>query len=247
MNYLKAAKRAFWNNIPDKYYLPLLYHAGSGAKKIIRKEISILMELVKARNVAVDIGANIGLYSYPLSKAFRKVVAFEPVPHCAAILKNYGAANIEVHNVGLSSFDGFLELHIPVHNGVEISGCASFSNIPGKDGKIITSPVTTLDRCLLTGVSLMKIDVEGHELEVLKGADVTIKREKPVILIEIEQRHLDFPMEIIFNRLRSYGYQGYFISGKALLPLSEFSLHIHQRQQDLNSGGAYVCNFIFKM
>ena len=56
----------------------------------------------------------------------------------------------------------------------------------------------------------IKIDVEGHEAAVLPGATATIDRERPRIVIEIEQRHLDCPISDIFDQIRVHGYRGWF-------------------------------------
>ncbi len=238
-------KKTLFGAIPDRYYLPAMYYSNSCTRKIIQEEIAVVRQLVHRRSVAVDIGANIGLYAYPLSRIFDKIVAFEPIPQCSSILKNYKAKNIEVHSVGLSSFTGVLELCIPVQNGEEIFGCASFSNSKIQSSKSIRCPVAKLDSYALTNVSFMKIDAEGHEIEVIKGGDATIKREKPLILIEIEQRHLDVPMECVFNELIGYGYRGYFIYKHQLMPLSEFSVSVHQNL--LVNANDYVNNFFFSM
>jgi hypothetical protein len=111
----------------------------------------------------------------------------------------------------------------------------------------LSVPVAPLDAFDLRDVSFIKIDVEGHELEVLRGARGTIKREAPNVLIEVEQRQLDHPMQTVFDLLEGWGFRGFFLKGRQLLPLSEFSLPLHQRA----SGGEavpreYINNFIFR-
>ena len=77
-------------------------------------------------------------------------------------------------------------------------------------------------------VDLVKIDVEGHEMSVLRGASVTLRKYLPAMLIEIEQRHLDCPIKDVFAEIDDIGYVLYFIDGAALRPISEFDLEKHQ-------------------
>ena len=86
--------------------------------------------------------------------------------------------------------------------------------------KIIEVPVNTIDN-FVQGISLnridfLKIDVEGHEDEVLKGGLSTIKKFKPIIQIEIEQRHNDFHISRIFDRIKEMGYSCYYFDPVSL-------------------------------
>ncbi|MCM8807767.1 MAG: FkbM family methyltransferase [Candidatus Omnitrophica bacterium] len=183
-----------------------------------------------------------------------RVEAFEPIPECAETILAYsrylakkGKNNIYVHRVGLSNTSGYLTLHIPVRNGKRVFAYASFEYIenPYED---IQVPVFRLDDFNFRNVSFIKIDVEGHEDKVLEGAQETILREKPVILIEIEQRHMPGrSIEDVFNKIIAFGYEGSFLFRNKLTPLSEFSYEKHQ-QPYLNNVMCrdYINNFIFK-
>lgn len=242
-------KKLIWfaiENIPKRYELPFQYWYCK-LRAPLEEEMGLLKDLVGGGEVAIDIGANIGFYSYALSKICTRVEAFEPNPKCLDVLKAYNAKNIGTHNEGLSSQSGFLELHIPVVNGKEMAGHGSVNglNIAHVSRKIT---VSKLDDYEFKQVSFIKIDVEGHELEVIRGAKDTLLREKPNLLIEIEQRHLSFPMNMIFDELVRLGYKGYFLYEGKLRSVSEFSDKLHQKTP-LESGGnmKYVNNFIFRM
>jgi hypothetical protein len=76
-------------------------------------------------------------------------------------------------------------------------------------------------------VSFIKIDVEGHELSVLEGGVRTIANNRPVLWVEIEQRHLSRPMSDVFEFIKSLGYDGGFYDG-TFQPLEKFRYEIHQ-------------------
>jgi hypothetical protein len=75
----------------------------------------------------------------------------------------------------------------------------------------------------------MKCDVEGHELAVLRGAEQTLRRCLPTILIEIEQRHQGGDIRETFAFLTDLGYGGHFLRDRDLCALEEFDLDRDQR------------------
>lgn len=211
------------------------------------EEILMLPKWIKKGGVAIDIGANMGLYSYALSKICDTVEAFEPNPRNLSILRAYGASNIKVHDAALSSENGTGELNIPTENDVELHGLASLSNkFPSQN--IIQVNLEKLDKYNFNNVSFIKIDVEGHELDVIKGAKFTIKMNRPIILVEIEQRHLSFPMSQVFDEIKTNGYTGVFFLNNKLYELSFFTNDKHQRTScngNHDENRKIVNNFLF--
>jgi FkbM family methyltransferase len=180
-------------------------------------ELLELDRILDRRDLAVDVGANRGFYSYAFTRRFRRVVAFEPNPAIVADLEMLGAPNLEVHNVALSSGEGKLELFVPRVNGEEQHGWASFDrgNLPGAtDFKVLEVPVRPLDAFGLKGVSFIKIDVEGHETAALAGAAATIRDSRPTVLIEVKDRNRDEVMGF-FDRL---GYAPFRLRRGKLVP-----------------------------
>jgi len=238
-------KKRLMRIVPKSLFLPTLYYY----KKLtgqLDDELLMLKEIIGHCKCAVDIGANVGLYSYVLSKFCDRVEAFEPNPDCAETILAYNASNIKVHNIGLSSQSGYLTLHIPIINGMPVPGFASFEEFEG-DQERIRVPVRRLDDFNIKDVSFIKIDVEGHEGEVLEGARQTILRERPILLIEIEQRHIAKPIEEVFDQILKLGYTGYFLQNRKLRPLTDFSYKVHQEPflQDVMNR-KYINDFIFK-
>jgi FkbM family methyltransferase len=236
--------------IPDAYNLPLRYFH----KKLCGKldyELIYLRSEVKGCYRAIDIGANIGIYSYSFSKYCKKVDSFEPVSEITRMLKQYAeqSKNIKIYNVGLSNKSSRENIHIPYVDGTNIPniGLASLNDF-GVECKKIEIEICKLDDYSFVDVGIIKIDVEGHEYQVLEGAEKTIRKYKPFILIEIEQRHLvDRPMNDTFDLINSFGYRGYFFHNKKKYSIDDFIYEVHQKPylNDIYSEN-YINNFIFE-
>ena len=240
-----SLKRSIWQ-LTSRYNLQLdSYYYYLRVMKLLEGEIFLMGAISHNDGIALDIGANFGVWSYHMSKIFYSVEAFEPIAECCDVIRNTRRKNINVHNEALSSEEGSMELHIPREGGQLLLQSASLGDVKGQFDKR-TVPVKRLDNYKFSNVRFMKIDVEGHETEVIKGAEKTIKKFLPTMIIEIEQRHLSFPMDNVFKLLDSYGYNAFFLSGRKLRPYAEFS---YQRDQEpyLNnlSSDFYVHNFIF--
>ena len=238
-------KNWIWNQT-NKFHCQLdaLYYY-SRITRILESEIFIANAIEDRSGVAIDIGANLGIWSYHLSKLFVKVEAFEPIAGRCNVIRSTRRKNISVHNEGLSSTAGNMELRIPKEGG-RLSMPSGGPEIADRDFQNEVVPIRTLDDHSFANVKFMKIDVGGHEIEVLEGARKTIIGEKPVMIVEIEQRRLDFPMDKVFELLKSYGYEAFFLSGRRLRHYSEFSYDVDQLPYLNNlSSIFYVHNFIF--
>lgn len=231
---------------PSKYELPIVYYKYR-VIGMFDEEILLLPKLLSKGGVAVDVGANIGLYSYVLSKICDTVEAFEPVPNNFRVLQNYNARNINVHEAALSSKNGTSVLNIPIENNIEIYGLASLSTRFAKQ-KELRVPTKRVDDYNFTDVRFIKIDVEGHELDVIKGTKNTIEKWRPIIQVEIDQKRLSFPISQVFEEILACGYIGFFLCQNKLHSLSDFSVDKHQKT---NHAGKhrnkmkYVDNFLF--
>jgi FkbM family methyltransferase len=200
----------------------------------------------------IDVDTNFGLWTFALSRYFDRVEAFEPQPRCCAYLRWANLSGVNIHALALSSSRGERELNIPSHMGLRIQGMATFCDSADASEEIMMR-VGTMDDFGYRGVSFIKIDVEGHESDVLAGARRTIARERPVMVIEIEQRHLDIPYRQVLDSVVGMGYAAFFFNGDRLCPLAEFDYE--KNQQVYLRGKAsrfnpllkkYINNFVFK-
>lgn len=127
-------------------------------------------------NIAVDIGANVGLWSKPLTEKFNQVIAYEPLEQVYSCLeRNVSGLPVQIHKHALGSVNDVVEMVFDEEN----TGGSFVSEVG--TGSI---QIKRLDDLNLAKFGLLKIDCERHELEVLKGAMDTILRYKPIIVCE---------------------------------------------------------------
>ena len=193
---------------------------------------------VSAGTVAVDVGASWGLFSYHLARKVGgsgTLYSFEPHPMNRAVLEKLAKARPYVHfrPVAVSDLVGSADMQVPVFGNRHVTAQSSIAH--GFDGQHgvrvekVTVPTVRLDDEIGDQhIDFIKIDVEGHEISVLRGASAVLRRDLPPMLIEIEQRHLDHPIKDVFSEIENIGYALYFIDGPALRPVGEFDLQKHQ-------------------
>jgi FkbM family methyltransferase len=164
----------------------------------------------------IDVGANVGEYAWALAQHMKRVVAIEPVPELAMVLRRGAPANVEVIEGVVGAAPGQVRLRVPNVNGRRAGALATvadhdfkFSDIENFD--TITVKQFTVDDLVRTRNAkpfVIKIDVEGYEMHVLRGAAQSIHAHRPLLLIEIERRHNDDFREV-FTWLASEGYEAY--------------------------------------
>jgi FkbM family methyltransferase len=138
---------------------------------------------------AVDAGANIGLYTLRLAGLCRSVHAFEINAAITDHVHNARLPNVRLVHMGLSNADDRATLYVPILNGkLALHGWASLNPGNCPDTSVhteISCRVRTLDSYAIEDVDFIKIDVEGHELQLLQGARATLERWRPRILVEV--------------------------------------------------------------
>ena len=234
--------------IPKCYQVPAKYWYG-WLRGALEPEMKLLGALVRHRDRVIDVGGNRGIYAYHLWRLGTNVEVFEPNPTCFDVLTAWatGKSAVHLHDIALSSASGSANLHIPIDEaGVEHDASASIENNGFAHGRDELVQLRSLDDYGFEDVKLIKIDVEGHEQSVIKGAAATLASSRPALLIEIEQRHIDCPIIEVFGQVLAYGYQGYFMTDGKLTPLAEFDGAQHQSMKAFDQGsGGYINNFLF--
>jgi len=177
-------------------------------------ELSIVLNN-KYRRVFIDIGTNLGTYSIPASKVYKTVYSYEPNNSLARLLRASNIKNINVREIALSNYKGEAKLDIPHdQNNNPQPAQASIVKKGVGNGEIVR--VTTLDSEKIDNVDVIKIDVEGAEFDVLSGAQNLIEKNKPVLIIELEERHHQGrKLADMLEEVMNYGYLPFSLSNNS--------------------------------
>lgn len=206
-------------------------------KRNDEQEINLVKKFIKSGTDSIDVGVYRGVYSYEMSKYSEKVHSFEPNPiifkYINKNLKKF-IKNIHLYNFALSNQNKTINLKIPIRNSnsnkeifeeyyemgkATIHNENNFENY--ENFEIQTKKIDELS--FDNKISFIKIDVEGHELEVIEGAINTIKRDKPVLLVEIEKQYTKKEVAESINFINSLGYKSYFFNKKDLKSTTELN------------------------
>ena len=208
-------------------------------------EIALLPFLADPARVSLDIGANKGVYAWLLKDYSCAVHAFEPNPKMFRFLQRLASKKISVSPIALSDRSGTAILRVPRHRrgGFSNQG-ASLSDVKVADDFMgVEIEAKRLDDLDLEDIGLIKIDVEGFEQAVLEGARETIIRDRPSLLIEMEEAHTKQPIEEAIAAVEALDYRGLFLKHGVLLPIDAFDGNRHHRKAERRED--YVFNFVF--
>jgi FkbM family methyltransferase len=191
----------------------------------------------------VDVGAHDGLVTLPFARRpGARVHAFEPLPSAFARLSARLAAtfggppsHVTLHEAALGDHAGRITLTMPLVDGAPQEQWASTA----KDYRAHVServavarfevPILTLDSLALADVTAMKVDAEGAEYEILRGARETLLRCRPVLSVEIEERHREGSTWAVPAYLDALGYDVMFELGGTFHPVAAFDRPTMQR------------------
>ncbi len=193
-------------------------------------EIALLPRFVHTGDTVVDVGANHGMYAYHLSQLVGptgRVNAFEPLSTNLQILrhtiKSLGLDNVTVRPQGCGENNEWVEFYVPVEGGVPQFAQAR----PGISGEHFNCEIVRMEDVIKTQVTFIKIDVEGAELFVLRGAERILHESRPTILFEASgaTREFGYEQDAVFDFLREHGYKFFSggFKGKPLEPREQFT------------------------
>ncbi|MBU6462981.1 MAG: FkbM family methyltransferase [Bradyrhizobium sp.] len=250
MSTTRRAKKLLKEAFPSMWVRWQLSHWPKSSEQ----ELHFLDRIIPKDAVTVDVGANLGLYTRKLSKLSSRVHAFEPSHEMAELLRRTSAPNVRVHEVALSDQAGDADLFIPQDQDKLIYGLSSLeSRSSNSEQRVVSTKVSTarLDAIVREDVAFIKVDVEGHELNVLDGAAELLDRSQPVFLVEAEDRHRDQATRLLFEFFAQRSYRGYFIRGASGYPIEQFRVDELQDERVLlcdggrQTGKYYINNFFF--
>ena len=187
--------------------------------------LGTLMQLMNNK-VFIDIGANVGVFSLMASQIFKEVYSFELMKENYTLLKNNlklnKISNVKAYNYALGENQGYGKMIInPLNNGG--------TSVKQLDKKSENSlKIFTLDQFNFKNVDLIKIDVEGSELEVLKGLKETKDNYCPTFFIEVSSS-LESVRKI--STVLGKDYQSYFPPNNNLI--ANDMIFVHKKNRDL--------------
>lgn len=166
----------------------------------------------------VDVGANVGVHTVRLARLAGRdgeVTAIEPDPGVAGQARRNielnSLGNARVINAAASDSSGQTWLYRPDSADTNRAR-ASLLRHPYLTGAGVTVPVITLDEACAGPIALIKVDVEGHEAAVVRGAERVIARDRPAVIFEYAPQLLDDPGQTPFGWLAERGYQMFRVS-----------------------------------
>jgi FkbM family methyltransferase len=219
-------------------------------------ELQFLPLLVRPGELACDIGANRGVFTYWLLRLGARVATFEPNPYMGRILRRrfpdaLADGRLDLFDGAVSDSSGLVDLHIPRGYSplATIDGHAVGEGVPVDE---VTVRCFRLSDCLDEPITFIKIDVEGHEQRVVDGARDLIASFRPSLLIEAEERHRPGAVASLRASLEPLGYKGFFARADGLHPIETFDPARDQSLASLNEAGTaarapftYINNFLF--
>ena len=183
------------------------------------KNILFLRRKFKKNNgIMIDVGANMGIYSLLLNDNFKKFILFEPIRETAKICEinmKLNSIDYELYNIALGNEKGEIKFQFK-------GNFDSTAKIERKEGNYkvrIDKLDDIIDKKLYKDIKFMKIDVEGFELEVLKGAE-NIIRESSIELIQFE-RLKTTPIEPLLKFFKDRKWQIFTLDSKGNLSYSQ--------------------------
>ena len=221
-----------------------------------KREFDLIARHLRPGDIACDIGANKGSFIYWLSRWCRngRVIAFEPQPELARLLTDVcraiGLDNVTVEEKAVYSHSGRKELFVPRRH--QPSASLHPEGLGTDDFIALSVPLVSLDEYFSEHdrVALLKIDAEGAEFEIMKGAERILRQHAPLLIFECENRHLLPSRDVrdVFSYLESLGCEGSFVCRDRILPIAQFDAALHQRQHGewFWKRKDYCNNFIFR-
>jgi FkbM family methyltransferase len=219
------------------------------AKRDLRRyeaEMHLLPFLVDPARNAIDAGAHRGSYCYFLARLCPKVYAYEPNPVMRDYLKKVVRKNVAISECGLSDKPGEAQFTIPnSKKGYRHTAGTLEPKLYEKDAVQFTIKSVRLDDEPVENVGFIKMDIEGHELAALAGAQKILRRDKPVMLIEVREELNGTPIEQALAQVESYGYLAFALKDEQICHWRTLDLGWFRKDPVKPPPGERILNFIF--
>ena len=250
----------------SQYIIPQIYKQRFFKKQVrlsreniferkVEPELLWLTEFLPKDAVFMDVGANVGHFLYQLEYHLfpQNIFAFEPNKALNRKLKRL-FPKVNLFSVALSDENTVAEFKIPVLKGEKVNsrGTLQVDFHEENEEKFVIEKVKVvkLDDFEplknLKKLDFIKIDVEGNEMQTLRGAKKTIEKFKPILMVEMEQRHHKENLWTLISEIADWGYSVNFLDRKTLQPklLTEEFLN-QQNPDNVKNYKDYINNIIF--
>ncbi|MNK30383.1 hypothetical protein D3C87_488000 [compost metagenome] len=211
--------------------------------------------------VFMDVGANVGAYLFTLENHLKpeNIYAFEPN---LQLFKRLGRLfpKVNLSSVALSDISTIAEFKIPVINGEKIHTRGTLqTSIKEKNEektilqKVEVKPLDDLvfdsaqtDNLKFQKLDFIKIDVEGNEMQTLRGAKKTIEKFKPILMVEMEQRHHKENLWTLISEIADWGFSVNYLDRESLKLKTLTEEFLNQQNPDnVKNYKDYINNIIF--
>jgi FkbM family methyltransferase len=242
MNIPWTIRQAVKKRLPDK-----VRHAVKTSMYMRRMEPELALALMLAgQGMFIDVGANEGMWSAAAAKKYKRVVSFEPDHNLCVHLRKVLPANVAVYEIALSDQRGDAQLLTPLLDGTPFESRSSLSQTANGNVPCLERIVACahLDDFGLADVDVVKVDVEGHEAAVLEGGRGLIERERPYLIVEIEERHHPGKSDAIISGFAGKDYGCFYLDAGNLVPLEGRSV-VDLQSPMQHDDRVPINNFIF--
>ncbi|MGK7869555.1 FkbM family methyltransferase [Falsiroseomonas sp. E2-1-a20] len=196
--------------------------------------------------IGVDIGGSWGLFAAAMGRCVRQLHIVEPNPAKVQFLRSAFGTRHVIHDLALSDAAGEVMLHIPDASSAlaTIEAGNPATHAPGRQVAVRRE---RLDALGLGPVGFIKMDVEGHEAAALAGAETLLRRDHPVLLIEMEERHRPGGVRQTIGWLHRFGYRALMLDAGRLRDAAEFRPEVDQPRFGPNDPRPvhYINDFLF--
>jgi FkbM family methyltransferase len=160
-----------------------------------RPDLAMARSQLRPGDVVLDVGAHIGTFSIPFARAVQpggSVLAFEPVPETLDVLRR----NVAINGVPVTSIQAVVSETVVAMRGTAVHGNTALASFQaaGGDSEAVAPTIVLddfyADQELQGRIGLLKVDVEGMEMHVLRGARGLVEDHRPAIMVEVNRRNL---------------------------------------------------------
>lgn len=225
------------------------------SERNIEPELLWIKDYLKTDTVFLDIGANAGSFIFQLENKLspKNIYAFEPNKNLFSRLKRiFPTTNI--FPLALSDKNEIATFKVPVINGKKYASRGTlqvdYREIGEAKHVLQQVKVMKLDDWVaqekLEKIDFIKIDVEGNEMQTLRGAKGVIEKFYPTMMVEMEQRHHTEPLQHLISEIENWGYETFFLN-RETFELEKFDEKLISEYNDGKVGTkqAYINNMIF--